>query len=214
LRQGKVVRGRLGVQLRNAPIAADEAKALGLPAANGVILMAVEPDSPAARAGLRAGDVVVAFDDVLVADPDDLVARVSATAPGTRSTVRFFRDGQQRTEVVTVEELLLGSERAPLRTAEAPTDFGLVLEDITPTLAAHLRLPPGVTGALVVQVAGDSPGERAGLNGGDIIMTINRRAVRSAAEARRELARARSGEPVFMLLWRRGAELFLQMRRD
>jgi S1-C subfamily serine protease len=58
----------------------------------------------------------------------------------------------------------------------------------------------------------DSPGERAGLNAGDIIMTINRRAVRSAAEARRELARAQP-EPVFVLLWRRGAELFLQMRR-
>jgi serine protease Do len=214
LRRGKVVRGRLGVQLRNAPVAPDEAKALGLPAANGVIVVAVEPDSPAARAGLRAGDVVVAFDDIVVTSSDDLVARVSGTAPGTRATVRFFRDGQERTEAVTIEELLLDTERTPPRTVEAPTDFGLALEDITPTLVAHLRLPPGVTGSLVVQVAGDSPGERAGLNAGDIIMTINRRAVRSAAEARRELARAQPGEPVFVLLWRRGAELFLQMRKD
>jgi serine protease Do len=132
LRQGKVVRGRLGVQLRNAPVAPDEAKALGLPAANGVIVVAVEPNSPAARAGLHAGDVVVAFDNVVVTSSDDLVARVSGTAPGTRTTVRFFRDGQQRTEAVTIEELLLDTERIPPRTAEAPTDFGLALEDITP----------------------------------------------------------------------------------
>jgi serine protease Do len=88
------------------------------------------------------------------------------------------------------------------------------MKSTLPPAADPLQLPPGVGGALVVQVAGDSPAERAGLNGGDIIMTINRRAVRSAGEARRELARARTGEPVFVLLWRRGAELFLQMRGD
>jgi len=214
LRQGKVVRGRLGVQLRNAPIAPDEAKALRLPAANGVILIAVEPDSPASRAGLRAGDVVVAFNDKVISTPDDFVAQVSATAPGTRTTVRFFRDGQERTQTVTVEELPLDVVRTPPRAAEARTDFGLTLEDITPTLAAHLRLPPGVSGALVVQVAGDSPAERAGLGAGDVIMTISRRAVHSADEAMSELGRAQPGEPVFVLVWRRGVELFLQMRMD
>jgi serine protease Do len=214
LRQGKVVRGRLGVRLRNAPIAPDEAKALGLPAANGVIVMAVEPDSPASRAGLRAGDVVVAFDDQMITSPDDLVARVSATAPGTRKTVSFFRDGQERTQAVTVEELPLDVDRIPPRAAEVRTDFGVTLEDITPALAAHLRLPPGISGALVIQVTPNSPAEHAGLSAGDIIMTINRRAMRSADDAMRELGRAQPGEPVFVLVWRRGVELFLQMRRD
>jgi S1-C subfamily serine protease len=88
------------------------------------------------------------------------------------------------------------------------------MKSTLPPAADRLRLPPGVSGALVVRVAGDSPAERAGLNGREIIMTISRRAVRSAGETRRELARARTGEPVFVLLWRRGAELFLQMRRD
>jgi serine protease Do len=214
LRQGKVVRGRIGVQLRNAPITLDEAEALKLPDANGVIVISVESDSPASRAGLRAGDVVVAFNGTVITTPDDFVARVSATAPGTRTTVRFFRDGQERTQAVTVEELPLDIVPTPPRVAEARTDFGLALEDITPALAAQLRLPPGVSGALVVEVARDSPAERGGLGAGDVITTISRRAVHGAAEAMRELARAGSGEPVFVLVWRRGVELFLLMRKD
>jgi S1-C subfamily serine protease len=67
---------------------------------------------------------------------------------------------------------------------------------------------------LRLQVAGDSPAERAGLSAGDVIMTISRRAVRSADGAMRELGRAQCGEPVFVLVWRRGVELFLQMRKD
>ena len=66
-------------------------------------MIAVEPDSPASRAGLRAGDVIIAFNDKVITTPDDFVAQVSATGPGTRTTVRFFRDGQERTQTVTVE---------------------------------------------------------------------------------------------------------------
>ena len=215
LRTGRVVRGRLGVQLRNAPIAPDEANALGLPSASGVIVIATEPDSPASRAGLRAGDVLVVFNDKALTDADELVARVAATAPGTRCPMRFIRDGQERTQVVTIEELPVDSvERLPQPAAEGRADFGLTLDDITPSLAAHLRLPAGIVGALVAQVAPDSSADRAGVKAGDIITTVSRRGVHSAGEALQELGRVEAGQPVFMLVWRRGVEMFLQMRRD
>jgi serine protease Do len=214
LRKGKVVRGRLGIQLRNAPITADEAKAMGLPAAHGLIVIAVEPDSPASRGGLKAGDVIVAFNDKPVTSADELVSQVSATAPETRVTVTYVHDGQQRTQALTIEELQVESERPPQAVAERPTDLGLTLEDITPALASHLRLPAGLDGALVVEVAGDSPADRAGLRPGDIVTTISRRAVHGAADARRELGGAAAGEPIFLLVWRRGVELFLQIRKD
>ena len=214
LRQGKVIRGRLGVQLRNAPIAPDEAQALGLSTTSGLIVTAIEPDSPASRAGLRAGDVLLALNDKAVVNADDLVALVSATTPGTRATVRYLRDGQEHTATVTIEELALDIDRTSEPVAEARSDYGLGFEDITPALAAHLRLPPGLDGALVAEVAADSAAERAGLRAGDIVTAVNRRAVHDAASATRELARAEAGQPVFVLIWRRGVELFLQMRRE
>lgn len=214
LRKGKVVRGRLGVHLRNAPIAQDEATALGLPTTNGLIVMAIEPGSPASRAGLRAGDVLLAFNGEAVANADDLVAHVSAMAPGTPAAVKYFRDGQERVQTVIIEELALEPDRASQPVTGARADYGLKLEDITPALVARLRLPPDVVGAVVVEATSGSAAERAGLRAGDIITTVNRRAVGDASSATRELDRVEAGQPVFVLVWRRGVELFLQMRRD
>jgi serine protease Do len=174
----------------------------------------VERDSPADRAGLRAGDVIVSFNDKAVANADELAAQVSATAPGTRSTLKFLRDGQERTQSVTIEELMLDVDRTTQRPAEDRSDFGLRLEDITPALADRLRLPPGIDGALVAEVSADSPADQAGLTAGDIIMTVGRRAVHGASDALQELRSTVPGQPVFVLVWRRGVELFLQMRRD
>jgi serine protease Do len=123
LRKGKVVRGRLGVQTRLDAMTAEEAAILGLPEPAGAIVISVEPESPAARAGLRAGDVVVAFNDRPIVDGDQLGTQVAATPPGTRLTVRWFRDGQERQQVVTIEELRLDLDRAPRPPDEGRVDL-------------------------------------------------------------------------------------------
>lgn len=75
-------------------------------------------------------------------------------------------------------------------------------------------MPLGLDGALIVKVAPGSPADEAELSAGDIIRAINRHPIHSAAEARRELGHIEPGRPIFLLVWRRGAEVFLQMRRD
>jgi serine protease Do len=212
LRQGHVVRGRIGVQLRGGPITEDEAKALGLPKASGAIVVAVERDSPAARTGVQAGDVITAFDDTAIASADELIPRVSSTAPGTTMMITVVRNGQTRALSVTVEALS-PPEELPAGVAPAPA-FGLTFDDVTPNIARHMRLPVGLDGALVSAVSAGSPGDDAGVHAGDIVREINRHAVHKAADARQTLAEIEPGGAVFLLVWRQGNELFLQIRPD
>jgi len=214
LRSGRVVRGRLGIQYRRMPIALDEAKVLGLPAAAGVIVMGVDRDSPASRASLHAGDVIVAINEHTVDDAVALGARVAAMAPGTRCALRIIRDGRSWTHPVTIGELAVNDDEEAAPGGEESSDFGLTLQDVTPAVTARHRLPSGVDGALVAGVAGDSAADRAGVERGDLITTIARRSIHSANDARLALGAAGAGEPVSILLRRGGAERFLLIRKD
>jgi serine protease Do len=215
LRQGKVVRGRIGVQLRGGFIADDEAKALALPRSAGAIVTAVEPGSPADRAGLQAGDVIVEFNGKPITTADDLIPQVSATAPGTRVQLTVMRNGQERSLRITVEALALEEGRgAATRARDSGGNFGLALDDLTPAISRQLRLPPGMDGAIVAEVATDGAADRAGLQPGDVIREVNRQPVHTAAEAGRALQGVQAGQPVFVLLWRDGNNLFVQMRKD
>jgi serine protease Do len=213
LRQGQVVRGRIGVQLRGGPITEDEATALKLPKASGAIVIAVERDSPASRAGLQAGDVIIEFNGTVVVSADELIPRVSSTPPGATTTIKVVRDGQVRALKVTVEALSLAEEQ-PVGVAPEGTGLGLTLDDITVTMARHMRLPSGLDGALVIEVTGGSPADDAGVHAGDVVREINRGVVHNAADASRALAGIERGSPVFLLVWRQGNELFLQIRPD
>jgi serine protease Do len=201
LRAGKVVRGHIGVRFRPEAITHADAAALGLPRATGALITSVEQGSAADAAGFRCGDVIVNFAGAPVASADDLLARVSAARPGVRIPAIVIRDGGVRTIEVEVEELLSTiPERDEPRADEAP-DLGLLLGD-------------GKDGPLVESVEDESPAAEAGIEEGDIVRKVNRRAVRTAAEATRELQRIPVGRPTFVLVWRAGRELLVEMQRD
>jgi serine protease Do len=214
LRAGKVVHGRIGIQVRNGPIAADEAKALGLSHREGAIVTAVERGSPADRSGLRAGDVIVAFNGMAVTDGDDLVPRVASAPPGSQITVTVNRDGREHALHMTVEALELGDARSARQADGRRSDFGLELGDITGTVAGQLRLPPRLEGAVVYGVEPDSPAQRAGLMEGDVVVRVNRHAVRNSADASAQLRGIEPGQPAFILVWRDGNEMLVQMRSE
>jgi serine protease Do len=125
-----------------------------------------------------------------------------------------IRDGHSWTHPVTIGELAVDDEEAPRPPGEDRTDAGLTLQDITSTLRARLRLPPGIAGVVVASVASDSPADRAGVERGDIITAIDKRAIQSATDARAALGGADAGQPIFILLRRGGAERFLLMRKE
>jgi len=215
LRQGKVVRGHLGVRFHGGPIQEDEASQLDLPKACGALVMSVDSGSAAERAGLRAGDVVVELDGRPLMDTRDLVARVSSIAPGTDVKLKVVRDGAEQTRMVRIEELPFESAGVPSAQGGKTKDIdGLTVRDITPPDTSRLSIPPGIDGALVVDVALDSAADDAELAVGDIVRAINRHPVHTAAEAKNELRRIEPRRPIFLLVWRHGTEVFLQMRKD
>ena len=143
LRRGKVVRGHLAVRFHDDPIRDDEARQLGLEHPAGALIMSVDRGSTAARAGLRAGDVVVALDGRPVEDTRELLAAVSATAPGTNVQLTIVRAGNQQTCLVAIDTPLdAAADDVAATVPEHDPLGGLTLGDVTASLAARLAMPP------------------------------------------------------------------------
>ena len=213
LRKGDVTRGRLAAQFHGGPLLEDEARELGLPEPAGALVKSVDPWSVATRQQLRAGDVIVSIDRQSIRDTRDLLARTSTALPGTRVTAEIFRNGIRRTANLTIEAWPSERPARPSMASTADREGGLTLRSITAAFAARARLPAGMDGALVEAVATGSPADEGGAHLDDVIRAINGRAVHSVADVSRELHRLGIERPVFLLVWRNGTELLLEMRR-
>jgi serine protease Do len=214
LRRGKVVRGQLGAEFHKGPILEDEAVQLGLPNAAGALVRTVDTTSTAARAGLRAGDVVVELDGGSIADTRELLARVQTISPGTEVVLKVFRRGARQTRRVTIDPMPMAAPRGDIDAGTAADFDGLTLSEFTAATAKRLSVPRGVDGALVAAVALDSPADEASLAVGDVIRAVNGARVHGPTEAREKLRRVEPRTPIFLLVWRDGVELFLEMRKD
>jgi serine protease Do len=217
LRKGSVQRGQLGVQILSMRLTQDDAKRLGLPKAGGAIISRVEPGSPAERAGLHPGDIVVSYNGQDVPDADHLTSMVADTAPGTKVPIVYYRNGKQETSTVTLGALQLekkSSESSGQQGADHGSGFGLSLGDLTPDLASQLHVPGGTQGAVVQNVDPFTPASTAGMRRGDVVAEVNRRSIATAADAARELRSLNSGQPADVLFWRNGVQQFVELRRE
>ena len=221
LRSGKITRGRIGVQVQG--MSRDTARDLGLKTNEGALVASVTKGGAAAKAGMEPGDVIVGYNGKPVKKNDDLVSMVMATRPGSSVPVRVFRNGMEKTLTITVDELDLDAENQQAsrndQDQSAPTNqesagFGLTLSNITPDVARRLRLEDGTRGALIVDVDEQSPAARAGLERFDVITSVNRVKVGTAAEAQRELAKVQSGHAAFLLVLRNGQERFVTVTKE
>jgi serine protease Do len=218
LRTGKITRGMIGVSIQGSPISVAQAEAMGLKERKGAVVSTVAPNGPAAKAGLEPGDVVTEFNGRPVGNDRALVEMVVATKPGTTVPVKVIRDGAAKSLNVTVAELDLEGESGDDETEAGETDvaqgFGIVLEDITPAIARRLRLPSGVTGALVSEVRPRSAAARQGITEGDVIVRLGRTEVAGADDAMRELQKVQVGQAIGVRLYRGGQEMFFTLRKE
>ncbi|MFO7303535.1 MAG: trypsin-like peptidase domain-containing protein [Acidobacteriota bacterium] len=213
LRSGDVRRGRIGVQIRAVPSNAREALGLstGVP---GALVVSVEPDSPASRAGMQPGDVIVSFDGEDIDSPDELVDLVSNAEPGRSVPVRVVRNGQPQELQLTPDELRLTDDRVGRsRSSRTPEGFGLTIAPVTADVARQLGLE-NRNGALVTNVRRGSPAAEGGVRPGDVIVEVNRQPVRSVDDVVSRLRAVPEGGTAFLLVVRDGQELFLVLTRD
>ncbi len=187
---GKIVRAWLGVQIQEVTPAL--AQSFGLDHPMGALVTGVEPGSPAAKAGLQRGDVILAVDGAEMMESHQLPVMIQKAGIGNTAELTVLREGRQRTVEVKVE-----GQQAPSPSLAAPDDrsgqddqWGVALVDLTPALIKRYAIPRGMRGALVSAVAAESPAATAGLEPGDVIVQVDRQAVASAATCRQLLARA------------------------
>jgi serine protease Do len=216
LEHGKVVRGWLGIAIQD--IDRDLAQALSLPAADGVLVGDVQPQSPAVRAGLRRGDVILSIDGKAIEDSAKLKNAIAAAGANVVVRVEILRAGRRQTLAVKLNEAPeeAGGESQPAPGAPGPApgepSGGLSIRPLTPEMRAHLRLPPDVRdGVVVAEVVANGPAARAGLRPGDVVIEIDRERVTSVADFER-LWKAAKGETL-VLVARAGRTLFLAVER-
>jgi serine protease Do len=194
--KGHVTRGWLGVSIQK--LTPDLAESMGVADAHGALVAGVTPDSPAAKAGLAAGDVISRWDGKAVSQPEDLSTLVAGTPVGKTVSLEVRRDGKPRDVEVTVAKL--AEDEVASDTGEQHRGrWGLALRDLTPNERRERELEPG-TGVLVTEVAPDSPAADAQVKPGDVILQVNRHPVGSVDALRTEVGKTADGKPLLLLV--------------
>jgi serine protease Do len=199
---GRVTRGRIGVQI--GQVTRDVAESLGLGKQQGAFVTGVESGSPAEKAGVEAGDIIVRFDGKSIERIADLPRLVGNTKPGTKSTVTVFRRGSTLDLSIVIAEIdgdkpvVKASERnAKPKSSSAAHQWGLTVSDLTAAQKKEFKLKGGVR----VDVATDAAA-RAGLREGDIIRAIANTEVHTVKDFESILSKADKTKPVNVLYQR------------
>lgn len=195
---GKVVRGYLGLFPQD--VTPSLAKQFGLSKPGGALVSGLKPDAPAAKAGLKNGDVILELNGQPVESANDLRLRVSQTAPGSSVKLEVWRDSKMQDLNVTLGEL------PPDKVAEeTPGDNGggglegVSVQELTPEAMEQLQLAPGTRGVMVESVDPSSAAAAVGLQRGQVIQEVNHTPVHNIAEYKQALAAA-GKEPVLLLV--------------
>lgn len=216
----------LGVQLSD--VSADKARALKLPGEYGAVVEEVEEDSPAAKAGLQANDVILSFAEERVRSVAHLRRLLEETPPGRRVRLEVSRGGQTRPVEVTVEErrmrlVVPEIQVGPIEIPEVQVPefnfrlftrgprLGISADELTPQLAEYFGVKQG-KGVLIREVMVGSAAAQANLKAGDVIIRVDNEAVGSVAELRRALDGEHPGNEVTLTIVRDRSEQSVKVK--
>lgn len=209
--KGRVVRGYIGASVQTlTPEIADAMKLKGQQ--NGALVGEVEPNAPAAKAGIKTGDVITAVNGKKVNDPRELRLMIGSMAPGTNVQMEVNREGQTKTFGVQLAEMPPGAANEDTETSseepaqpEKTTVFGGVgVTDITQDIRTALNLPREIQGAVIADIDAESPAAKAGVREGDVIQEVNKQPVKNAKDLLAISKKLKPNDKILMRVYSQG----------
>jgi serine protease Do len=208
IRDGKVSHGYMGIGITD--VTPENSKFFDVTDASGAVVTQVEPDSPAAKGGVKVGDVIIELNGQKVSDAGQLQVEVGQKRPETTIKLHVLREGKSMDIPVTLEAMDT-RDKAGNESGEGEHGklrWGLGLGDMTPEVREQLQAPRDLHGALIERVQPGSSADNAGLQRGDIIVQVNRHDVQSASEVQQALAGVAKGQDALLLVWSNGGNTF------
>ncbi|MGH7187914.1 MAG: Do family serine endopeptidase [Acetobacteraceae bacterium] len=210
-KSGHITRGYLGVEAQ--PITPDMQAALHLPSASGALIAAVEPGTPASNAGLHAGEVITAVNGQEIKNPRDLAIEIAGIKPGEAAHLKVLNNGSTVSMNVTLASLPEQMATNNPGPGAQQGRLGLALAPVNPDTESQFNLPAGTHGAVIAQVAPNSPAAMAGLQPGDVIIGIGEKTVTSVQDAMHAIHAAESrGGAVALRVMHNGEKIFVAIR--
>jgi serine protease Do len=201
--KGHVTRGWLGVSIQE--MTPELAKSLGLKEdSKGALVAQVVPGSPAEKAGIAQGDVIVEFGGKAIAESKDLPQIVASTAVGKSVDVKLVRDGKALDRQVKISEM---EENVAVNNSPARKTLGIAVQNLTPEMARRLRLTTE-SGVVVTRVESGSPAADAGIQTGDIIREVNRKPVKDADDLVQKIEQVKDQSSILLLVQRGQNNMF------
>ena len=213
LKHGRVIRGWLGVAIQ--PVTKDLQRAMNLPTTKGVLISDVMQDSPAARGGMKRGDVILALAGELIRDPAHLRNRIAASGSGAVVNMKIVRGGKKRKMRIKLGELdgdqgKVNKEN-PAK-AQSGNLAGLTVENIDARRRQQYNIPRRIkAGVVVTLVEPNSAAERAGVQPGDVLVEVNQKSIRSIAAFKQRYRK--SGKRTLLLIQRGQRTLYIVLNK-
>jgi serine protease Do len=214
IKTGHVRRAKLGVTVQR--ITPDMAAALNLPSAHGALVGTVEDGSPAARAGLKQGDVITQYNGKPIADSNQLRNSIAGTAPGSNVTLQVLRNGRTENVEARLAELPSTRDRSDESSSTGRRGegrFGMSVEPVTPDLAEEAGVPRSTKGVVVTDIDPSGVAASSGLQPGDVIEKVDGHAV-TGVDALKSAIDGHAKTPALLLVNRKGTEIFLTLRAE
>jgi serine protease Do len=203
---GRVIRGWLGVRVQE--VTPELAKSFGLPAPEGALVAGVEKDTPASKAGIQRGDIIVKFGGRVLHDEHELPEAVAQAPIGKSVPIEIIRNGKPMTLSATIAKL--GGEQVASagEGAGSGANWGLSVQDLTPDIARQLGVS-STKGVVINKVAPDSPADAAGLQQGDVVLEVDHSKVSSSDDFAALAGQAqKKSQPALLLVQRGDATMF------